>query len=214
MKDIKMGAYVYNDETYNFNFGTDLSVADKARFVNAVVDFVVDENHYNSVIRDLIFDFYVIDIMTDINTVEFKQSENFFDDVEQFLDETNIIDIVKANAFPTLFDELNNAVDKSIEYLTGIHPNPLNDALTSLVNTLEKKINEVDLDSMMSMAKLFTGMTEDFTPENIVNAYMTSDMHKKNMDSLEESKKQKLEFAKDMDKAIKSVKGGKTKSKK
>lgn len=209
-----MGAYVHNDETYNFNFGTDLSVTDKARFVNAIVDFVVDENHYNSVIRDLIFDFYVIDIMTDISTAEFKQSETFFDDVEQFLDETNIIDIVKANAFPTLFDELNNAVDKSIEYLTGIHPNLLNDALTSLVNALEKKVNEIDLDSAMNMAKLFTGMTEDFTPENIVNAYMTSDMHKKNMDSLEESKKQKLEFAKDMDKAIKSVKGGKTKSKK
>lgn len=214
MKNIKMGAYVRNDETYNFNFGTDLSVAEKARFVNAVVDFVVDEKYYNSVIRDLIFDFYVIDIMTDINTVEFKQSETFFDDVEQFLDETNIIDIVKANTSPILFDELNRAVDKSIEYLTGIHPNPLNEALTSLVNTLEKKVNEIDLDSMMNMAKLFTGMTEDFTTENIVNAYMTSNMHKKNMDSLEESKKQKLEFAKDMDKAIKSVKGGKAKTKK
>lgn len=77
--------------------------------------------------------------------------------------ETNIIDIVKANAFPTLFDELNKAVDDSISYLTGIHKNPINNALSSLLSTLERKINEVDLDNMMSMAQKFAGMTGEFT---------------------------------------------------
>ena len=193
MNEMKMGVYTYmtdnGDKTHNFNFRTDLSVAEKLRFVNSVVDLVVDETRYNSVIRDLIFDFYIVDIMTDVDTKELKDSLAFLNDVEDFLLSTNIVEIVKANAFPTLFDELNDAVDKSIQYLTGIHPNPLNEALSSLLSTLEKKINEVDLDSMMGMAQKLASMTGEFTPDSIVNAYMNNDMHKKNLDDIAEAKK-------------------------
>lgn len=203
--NMKNGTYTYNGELHNFNFCTDLGIANKVKFVNSVVSLVVDKNHYNSVIRDLIFDFYIVDIMTDIDTAEFKDSPTLLNDVEDFLLSTNIAEIVKANAFPTLFDELNTAVDKSIQYLTGIHPSPLSDAIASFLSALEKKINEVDLDSMMDMAHKFAGMTGELTPESIMNAYMNSDIHKKNMAELEDAKKQKDEFTGDMDKAIKAV---------
>lgn len=186
---MKTGIYNYNDESCDFKFYTNLSVANKTKFVNSVVSLVVDENHYNSVIRDLIFDFYIVDIMTDIETKELKKSATFLNDIEDFLLSTNIVEIVKANAFPTLFDELNNAVDKSISYLTGIHPNPLNEAIASLLSTFEKKINEVDLDSMMDMAQKFASMTGEFTPDSIVNAYINSDMHKKNLAEIAEVKR-------------------------
>ena len=205
MNDTKMGVFTYNGESYNFNFCTDLSVANKTKFVNSVVSLVVDESHYNSIIRDLIFDFYIVDIMTDIETAELKNSFTFLNDVEDFLLSTNIVEIVKANAFPTLFDELNTAVDKSIEYLTGIHPSPLSDSIASLLSTLEKKINEVDLDSMMGMAQKFAGMTGELTPESIMNAYINSDVHKKNLAEIDEVKKNKAEIAKNLDKAIKGV---------
>ena len=191
--NMKTGVYTYNDESYNFNFYTDLSIANKTKFVNSVISLVVDENHYNSVIRDLVFDFYIVDIMTDIDTTEFKDSLTFLNDVEDFLLSTNIVEIVKANAFPTLFDELNKAVDDSIQYLTGIHTNPLNNAIASLLSTLEKKINEVDTNGMMAMAQKLVGMTGEITPESIVNAYMNSDAHKKNLAEIIEAKKNKTE---------------------
>lgn len=192
MDDMKIGVYIYNDESYNFNFYTDLSSANKLKFVNSVVDLLVDENHYNSVIRDIIFDYYTIKIFTTVNTEELDNSLNFLNDIEEFLLSTNIVEIVKANAFPTIFDELNNAVDKSIQYLTGIHPSPLNDALASLLSTLEKKINEVDLSNMMGMAQKLAGMTGELTPESIVNAYVNSDTHKKNLVEVAETKKNKI----------------------
>lgn len=213
MKNIMNGTYIKGDEDFNFNFYTDLSVANKLKFVNSVVDIVIDEDNYNSIIRDLIFDYFIIDIFTDIDTSKVEEI-NFLNNAEQLLEETNIVDIVKANMEIGLLDELNKAVDLNIEYRTGIHPNPINDALSNLLNTLDKKIKEVDLDSMMDMAKLFTGMTEDFTTENIVNAYIASDVHKNNVIEIEEAKKQNEEFAKDMDKAIKMTDGSdKTKSK-
>lgn len=194
MKNVKTGAYIKDEETIDFSFGTDLSVFEKQKFVNSVVSLVVDEQHYNSVLRDLIFDFYVVDTLTDIDTTELKQSPYFVNDVEQFLEDTNIVDIVKANATPTLFDELNNAVDKSIEYLTGIHPSPLNEALASLVFTLEKKVNGFDMGSAMSMVQKFASMTGKLTPESVVNAYIASDVHQKNLDEIAESKAEKDEI--------------------
>lgn len=205
LNNTKTGVYTCNEELNNFNFKTNLSIAEKLKFVNSVVDLVVTENRYNSVIRNLVFDFYVIDIMTDIETDDFKSSPTFLNDVEDFLFSINAVEIVKVNAFPTLFDELNNAIDKSIQYLTGIQFNPLNEAIANLFNTIEKKINEVDLDSLMSAAQKFAGMTEEFTMDNLVNSYMNSDVHKKNLADIAEVKNNRAELAEDLDKAIKLV---------
>lgn len=205
MKETKLGAYVRNDETYNFNFATDLSIADKARFVNSVVSLVVDEENYNSVIKDLVFDFYTIEFFTDIDTTEFKQSPNFLDDVEKFLADSNIVEIVKANAFTTLFDELNKAVDKSIEYRTGVHPSPVAYSLASLFNTLEKKVNEIDLGNAMEMAQKFASMTGKLTPESLVNAYMNSDLHQKNLEEIAESKKNEIKIDENLGEVIRAV---------
>lgn len=200
MKNIKTGTCFHNDETYNFNFATDLSAYRKMMFVNYVVNSLVDEDRYDSIVRDLIFDFGLVSICTDIDTSFINTTDddgnpiNPIIFIEQFLTETNVVDIVKANMEIGLLDELNKAVDKSIEYRTGIHPSPLNDALTSLVSTLEKKVNEFDMGSMMSMAQKFAGMIGELNVDNIVKAYVDSDMHKKNLDEIAESKAERTEI--------------------
>lgn len=220
MKNTKLGVYIHNGETCNFNFATNLSAHEKRIFVRTVVGALVDGINYDSVLRDIIFDYTTILMFTDVDMSSFDTVDEDGELVtdmellENFLLETNIVEVVKANAFPTLFDQLEDAVDKSIEYRTGIHPSPLNDALASLLSTLEKKISEIDLDSAISMAQKFAGMTGKLTPKSLVNAYMNSDTHKKNVIEIEEAKKQRAEFAEDMDKAIKAVKEeSKTKSK-
>lgn len=211
MKNIKMGAYFHNDEAYNFEFATDLSAYRKMMFVNYVVNSLVDDDRYDSIVRDLIFDFGLVSIMTDIDTSFINAADddgntiNPIIFIEKFLEETNVVDIVKANMEVGLLDELNRAVDKSIEYRTGIHPSPIADALASLLSTLEKKVNEFDMGSMMAMAQKFAGMTGEFTPESVVNAYINSDMHKQNMEEIAESKADRVKIAEDLDKAIKMV---------
>lgn len=207
MKNIKKGTYINyaNNESYNFNFATDLSIADKAKFVNSIVSLVVSDENYNSIIKDLIIDFYTIDFFTDIDTTKLKESHNFLDDVEEFLEETNIVDIVRANASVGVFEQLNKAVIDSISYRTGIHPSPLNDALASLVNTLEKKVNEFDMSGAMEMVQKFAGMTGKLTPENVANAYINSDMHKKNLEEIAEGKKNEVKISEGLGEAIRTV---------
>ena len=58
---------------------------------------------------------------------------------------------------------------------------------------------------MMSTAQKFAGMTGELTPESIMNAYINSDIHKKNLAEIEEAKKNRVEIAENLDKAIKEV---------
>lgn len=192
---MKNGVFSYNNESYNFNFKTSLSAYDKLVFVKTVVDNVVGEDSYDFVIKDLIFDFAIIEIFTNIDMSFINMEDDDGNDINQiiviehFLEETDVANIVKANMDAGLLDELNHAVDMNIQYLTGIHLNPINDAFASLISTLGKKVNEVDLDEMINMAQKFSSMTEDFTLDNIVNAYMNSDVHKDNLVEIEEAKK-------------------------
>lgn len=196
MKEMKTGVFTYNDVSHNFDFKTSLSAYEKQIFVKTVVNNLVDEDGYDVVIRDLIFDFAIIDVFTNIDTSFINTKDDDGNDInsiiliEHFLDATNVVDIVKANMEVGLLDELNRAVDLNIQYITGIQPNPLNEAIANLVSTIEKKIGEVDLDSVMGMAQKFAGMTEDFTLDNIVNAYMNSDVHQKNLEEIKETKEE------------------------
>lgn len=200
-----IGAYVRNDETFEFEFVTNLTASEKITFVSAVVDTVVNNNYY-SLVRDIMFDHMIIQLFTNVGDFYSEDVDDKIDAIEQFLAETNIIDIVKANMEIGLLDELNNAVDKAIEYRTGIHPSPIADSLASLFNTLEKKVNEIDLGSAMNMVQKFASMTGEFTPESLVNAYMNSDLHQKNLEEIEASKQENTKIAENLDKAIKIVK--------
>ena len=197
MKETKTGTFTYNDESYNFNFKTSLSAYDKRLFVKTVVNNILDDSGYDVMIRDLIFDFSIIEVFTNIDTSFIKMKDDNENDIdpiiiiEHFLEETNVVDIVKTNMEAGLLEELNHGVELNVRYLTGIHPNPLNEALASLVSVLEKKIDGFDLDSVMDMAQKFSNMTEDFTVENAVAAYMNSDVHKKNLAEIKEAKETK-----------------------
>lgn len=181
------GNFVYNNESYDFNFKTSLSAYEKQLFVRTVVSNLIDDMGYDVIVKDLIFDFAIIDLFTNIDTSFVDVKENDEDDIypisliEHFLEETNVVSIVKANMEDGLLDELIRAVNLNVQYITGIHINPLNEALANLVSTIENNINKIDLDNAMDMIQKFSGMTEDFTVDNIVKAYIDSNTHKKNL---------------------------------
>lgn len=177
-KNIKTGAYIYKDKNILFNFYTELNAVDKIKFIKSVCDILIDTNYY-SVIRDLVFDFQIINIFTDVVVPEIDDSPNPISVIEEFLNDTNIVKIVKANVDKKLIDELEIAVDENIEYRTGIHKNKLGDALASLINTIETKINNIDTEGMMEMATKLNNISGELTPQNILKAYSESDIFKK-----------------------------------
>ena len=168
-------------------------------FVKTVINNLIDDDYYDVVIKDLIFDFAIIELFTNVDTSFIDNQKD--DDgnkinpitvIEHFLEESDVLKIVKANMEDGLLENLNRAVDLNIQYLTGINMNPINDAIASLVSTLEKKVDGIDLDSMMEMAQKFTNMTEDLTAENVVNEYINSSFHQNKLKEIEEAKEEKV----------------------
>lgn len=195
MKKIKIKSAVYNRGTEDktgvkFNMWTDLTAFKKIQFVKGVTNVVVDEN-YNSVIRDMMFDYMIIQIFTDVDTTDIEDYNNHYDYVENLLDETNIVEIVKANVTKGLIDELNEAVDKNIEFKTGIHPNLLRDGLAKLLSVLEEKIVDTDTNSLSTIANVFSNIKGEITAESLsrgmIDSYLKSDAFLKN-----EEKRQKI----------------------
>ena len=176
-RSVKMGIYTHNGEEVNFNFYTSLRAYDKMRFVQNVTNLVVGDN-YNSVIKDMMFDFMIIDIFTDVDITEINNSNDAINMIEQLLDETNIVAIVKANVEDGVIDELEKAVDDNIEYRTGVRRNPIADGISSLLKTIENKLADIDVDGMMEMAQTISGMAGEMTPERMLEAYSHSDMFK------------------------------------
>lgn len=203
MKDVMMGTFIKDGENVEFTFKTYFTTSEKAQFISAITNVLVG-NDYLPVLRNIFFDYYIIDMLTDVDMPidEKDESIELIDKIENFLEETNVIDIVKANIEDSLIDELNDAIDMNIEYRTGIRKNALNDALSSLVNTLEEKLKDYDIEDAMQMVEAFSGITGDFTPQNIVNAYMNTDIAKQNIKELEESKEKNVKIADEMAKVI------------
>ena len=181
--EIKAGVYTRNGEDVPFNFYTSLSAYNKVRFVDSVVSAIVTDDGYNYVIKDMLFDFWVVNFFTDVDVSEIAEAENNIDAIEDFLDDTNIVDIVKMNVVPGILDELEKAVEFNIEYKTGIHINPISSSLSSLLDTIERKVEDIDFDSMMNIAEAMSGISGELTADKMLDAYAKTDIFKKNWEN-------------------------------
>lgn len=205
--NMKIGSYVDIDgNEVNFNFVTSLNSYRKLLFVNSLSDALVDDN-YNYVIYNLMFDYYIARLFTDvdfsyIDEINNKENaaEELMDAIEKIVNGTTIVDIVKLNADDGVIEELEKAVALNIEYRTGIHINPITESLSSLLNTVERKVADIDLDSMMESAQALSSISSELTPEKMLEAYANTDMFKNRY-------KESLDDKKSSDN-IKVIKGG------
>lgn len=181
--EIKAGVYTRNGEDVPFNFYTSLSAYNKVRFVDSVVSAIVTDDGYNYVIKDMLFDFWVVSFFTDVDVSKIAEAENNIDAIEDFFDENNIVDIVKINIVPGIIDELEKAVEFNIEYKTGIHINPISSSLSSLLDTIEEKVENIDFDSMMDIAEAMSGISGELTADKMLDAYAKTDIFKKNWEN-------------------------------
>lgn len=182
--NVKTGVFTYKNKEYFFNYFTDIDISKKISFVNGVVDTIVTEKHYHPLSRGIVFGFQLINVFSDALS-NFKD-ENGEDkefslvEAEDIIMNTKIVDIIMGNIKVGLIDELQDSIDKDIEYKTGIHRNPLGEAVASLLGTLEGRVKDINLSELMGFAKVFKDIPiEDMTPEKLWDAYAKSDAFKK-----------------------------------
>ena len=171
MSEIKTGVYTdyVTNEEMSFKYKTSLDVKDKIHFVSTVCDVVVSEQYY-SFLKDLIFGFEIIEVFTDIDVGNIVKSEDFIGDVEKIVNNTKIVDIVTSNIDKSVIDELMIAIDNNIEYRTGVHYNPVGNSLVELIKIVQNKIENIDTDSVIELARQLSPISNNLTSNNIVES--------------------------------------------
>lgn len=173
------GVYVFDGVEKEYNYITDMTALTKAKFVTMVSQLLIGEN-YLSILRDLVFDFVLIKLMTNVDVSNITDPENAdgLSMMEEFVLRTDIVETLKSDMREGLLDELNKAVDDNIEYRTGIHKNPIADAVASFVKVLEKQVQDIDTGKIMGIAEALGKISGEFTPEKVNEAYFNSPMFK------------------------------------
>ena len=169
---------VRNGATTEFNYCYDIPMSQKIAFVNSVVNPVVGDDYYYPMIKDIMFEFRMIQFFTDIDT-DVVDGDDVIDQIVKFLESNDAADVVKVSVNFNVVQGLYDAVDKAIEYKTGIHPSPIADGIASILDTLEQKFASIDMDAMTGMAKVFSKLQGDITPDKMLEAYANSDVFKK-----------------------------------
>ena len=187
--NIRTGVYTNADgDSIPFKFKTSLSMQEKMSFVKSVTNTIVGDN-YMSLARNMFFDFYIIEFFTDIDTNVFDNNGldggQLIYTIENLLSGTNISDIVKENIDKHLLDELNQAVDLDIEYRTGIRENTIEKSLIRLIDTFDRKIENINSEDMMNVIGMLASMSDELTPEKMIDAFVNTDVFKANHEAVE-----------------------------
>ena len=176
--EMKNGVYTKGEETFEFSFLTDLPASKKMDFVNSVVGYVVTTSDYNFVIKDIIFDFEIIHKFTNYNIGDIKEADDTLGAIEELLNTTNIVEIVKSNMVDGLYEELVNAVNLDIQYKTGIRNNDILNLVERILDTIEEKVKDIDTKGLDEFAKVFNGISGELTPDKLLEAFAKSNMYK------------------------------------
>lgn len=172
------GVYTKGEETFEFSFLTDLSASKKMDFVNSVVGYVVTNSDYNFVIKDIIFDFEIIHKFTNYNISDIKEADDTLGAIEELLETTNIVKIVKSNMVDGLYEELVKAVDLDIQYKTGIRNNDILNSVERILDTIEEKVKDIDTKGLDEFVKVFNGVSGELTPDKLLEAFAKSNIYK------------------------------------
>ena len=167
------------EKEIDFKYRTELTLQQKVSFVNFVLGVIFDDDYCFSIIKNEVFDIALIYMFTDV----FKYDEDFtfsLNNIEEMLNTTNVIEILKKEIDNDLIKGLNEVIDINIAYKTGVNVNSISTSFSSLLKTIENKVSDFDVDEFSNTLKKFGDITNGMSPDKIMELYTKTDAYKKN----------------------------------
>ena len=167
------------EKEIDFKYRTELTLQQKVSFVNFVLGVIFDDDYCFSIIKNEVFDIALIYMFTDV----LKYDEDFtfsLNNIEEMLNTTNVIEILKKEIDNDLIKDLNEVIDINIAYKTGINVNSISTSFSSLLKTIENKVSDFDVDEFSNTLKKFGDITNGMSPDKIMELYTKTDAYKKN----------------------------------
>lgn len=141
---------------YPVTIWLDKPVADKESAAMSIVNTLVNEKdkEYYGLFSEYVWKYYIIKLFAD--GIEFSK-EPTFEEIEQFVTETNLYYIVLQHVDGDITDEIQKEVERNIEFKTGVRMHTVEDILSEALTSMQQKVDSVDVDSLTTnMAKVMT----------------------------------------------------------
>lgn len=209
--EIKKGYYTKKniEGSFEFDFVTEMTLYEKSNLIVNIVNALVNSetNNYMSVQKDVLFKFYLIQVLTNIDVnyildtasldmTKAQAVEYQLDETEKLVNETTIYDILLANA-GELIEELYRELNKALTYKTGIKED-LNNVILSVqkfLNILINHISENNFDELIQAATSIKGIAESpVTAEQIVKAFQNTEDYKGSQEIIDAKNKQIIDL--------------------
>ena len=179
--------FIYSSKYYDsklekeidFKYRTELTLQQKVSFANFVLGVIFDDDYCFSIIKNEVFDIALIYMFSDV----LKYDEDFtfsLNNIEEMLNTTNVIEILKNEIDKDLIKDLNEVIDINIAYKTGVNVNSISTSFSSLLKTIENKVSDFDVDEFSNTLKKFGDITNGMSPDKIMELYTKTDAYKKN----------------------------------
>ena len=167
------------EKEIDFKYRTELTLQQKVSFVNFVLGVIFDDDYCFSIIKNEVFDIALIYMFTDV--LQYEEDFTFsLNNIEEMLNTTNVIDILKKEIDNDLIKDLNEVIDINIAYKTGVNVNSISTSFSSLLKTIENKVSDFDVDEFSNTLKKFGDITNGMSPDKIMELYTKTDAYKKN----------------------------------
>jgi len=165
-----------NEKEITFNYKKELSSIERISFVNSIAETVINGTDYYPTLEGVMFGFELVRSFTDIDTSNIVT----IDEIDDFLE-------VNDNLIRTLFEVIDEKLIKGlmestrkvIDHRLAIYESPLANSLDKLINTLETKLNEINVNDFMGFAKKLSDVPNELTAEKMLEAYANTDIFKK-----------------------------------
>ena len=190
---------IYNSKYYDsklekeidFKYRTELTLQQKVSFVNFVLGVIFDDDYCFSIIKNEVFDIALIYMFTDV--LQYEEDFTFsLNNIEEMLNTTNVIEILKKEIDNDLIKDLNEVIDINIAYKTGVNVNSISTSFSSLLKTIENKVSDFDVDEFSNTLKKFGDITNGMSPDKIIELYTKTDAYKKNYKSTLSTKNKQI----------------------
>lgn len=178
------GQFTYKDETYDVKYADTLTTFEKLQFINNTVSWVVGED-YRPILKKFAYR-YSLCLLSDVDFNQFVSADengNNIAELIEFIDSTDLPDIIENSLDITVVDELKENINLDIEYRTGIHSDSISSAISDLINTLSKKMDELLTPDTLDALTKITSM-DTVEPKAVVDAFIDNTEHHEQIDTL------------------------------
>ena len=189
MNFTETGSYIYNGETKEYHYSPTATISEQIAFVEMVSDGVFIGDSYLPLLKNPVFDYWIIATFTDIDMSNFTDIDAF----DKFNKETGIASHVEEEFSLELFKSLAESIDANIEYKKS-YALQQSQSFLQLINTVKNKLEAfgegLNSDIVMDFIQKFG--ESGINGESIVKAYLDSDQYKKNVADVVDAKNSEI----------------------